>query len=100
MKKYFLSILLYVVVLNLSAQVVTQKINSKKLNETIKLADRTNIDVLTMPGFDLNRLLKEDEINKALDLPYRFGYAFNVDYKMAKFRNHGIKTGRRKSLVA
>jgi len=35
-----------------------------------------------MPRFDVKKLLAEDEINKGLDLPYRFGYAFKVDYNM------------------
>jgi hypothetical protein len=82
MKKYFLSLILVVTVLNLSAQVITQKTNSVKVDENIKLANKLNIYVLTMPNFDVKKLLVEDEINKGLDLPYRFGYAFEVDFNM------------------
>jgi len=82
MKKYILSILLVALIFNLSAQVITQKTISKKVDESIKLTNKSNIDVLTMPGFDVKKLLAEDEINKGLDLPYRFGHAFKVDYNM------------------
>ncbi|MEA3504685.1 MAG: trypsin-like peptidase domain-containing protein [Bacteroidota bacterium] len=82
MKKYILSTLLAIIVFNLSAQVITQKTDASIINEKIKLEDKSNIDVLNMPSFDLKELLEEDEINKGLDLPYRFGYAFEVDYNM------------------
>lgn len=82
MKKYILSIMLVTVIFNLTAQVLTQKTNSKTIEEQIKLSDKSNIDVLTMPGFDVKKLFEEDEINKGLELPYRFGYSFNVDYDM------------------
>jgi len=82
MKRYFISLILVIAVLNLPAQVITQKINTKKVDESIKSTSKSSIDVLTMPSFDLKKLLEEDETNKGLDLPYRFGYAFEVDYNM------------------
>ncbi len=82
MKKYFISIILVIVVLNLSAQVITQRTNAKKVDESIKLTTKSDIDVLTMQSFDLKKLQEEDKKNKSLDLPYRFGYAFEVDYNM------------------
>jgi hypothetical protein len=82
MKRYLIILILVLIVLNLSAQVLTQKVNSKSIEESIKLVGKSAIDVVTMPVFDVNKLLAEDEINKGLDLPYRFGYAFMVDFDM------------------
>lgn len=36
-----------------------------------------------MPGFDINRLLEEDEAVKGMDVPYRFGKAFDVNYSLS-----------------
>jgi len=36
-----------------------------------------------MPGFDVNRLLEEDESVKRMDVPYRFGKGFDVNYTLA-----------------
>lgn len=82
MKKYLISLVFIIIWANLSAQVLTQKVSSKTIDKTIKLIDKKGIDVLTMPSFDVSKFLEEDKINKALDLPYRFGYAFKVDYNM------------------
>jgi hypothetical protein len=32
-----------------------------------------------MPEFDMNSLLKEDEMNKNLNIPFRFGKEFDVN---------------------
>jgi hypothetical protein len=82
MKKYFLSLILVAAALSLIAQVPTQKTNSHTIDKNIKLTNKSNIDVLTMPAFDKEKLLAEDKINKDLGLPYRFGYAHYVDYDM------------------
>jgi len=82
MKNIIFSLLLAFAVFNLSAQVITQKTSIKKIDESIKLSSKSSIDALTMPGFNLQKVLEEDEINKGKDLPYRFGYAFYVDYNM------------------
>ncbi len=36
-----------------------------------------------MPGFDINTLLEEDEAVKGMDVPYRFGKGFDVNYSLA-----------------
>lgn len=82
MKKYIISLIFFIIGANLSAQVLTQKVNSETIDESIKLADKSSIDIVTMPSFNVSQLLAEDELNKTLDLPYRFGYAFDVDYNM------------------
>jgi lysyl endopeptidase len=82
MKKYILSVLFVFVIFNLSSQIVTKRTNVKNIDESFKLSNKASIDILTMPAFDVDKLIVEDEINKGLDLPYRFGYAFKVDYNM------------------
>ncbi len=82
MKKHFLSVLLTIIALNLSAQIITQKIDVKIINRKIKLEEKVNIDVVTMPSFDIDKLIAEDERNRTLDLPSRFGYGFEVNYNM------------------
>jgi len=82
MKKYIISLIVIIIGANLSAQVLTQKVNSRTINESVKLAEKSDIDVVTMPTFDVSKLLAEDELNKASDLPFRFGYAFEVDFNM------------------
>jgi len=82
MKKYFLSLILVASFLSVTAQVPTQKTSSNMIYKNIKLTNKSNIDVLTMPAFDKEKLLAEDETDKDLGLPYRFGYAHYVDYDM------------------
>ncbi len=82
MKKYFISLILIISVLNLSAQVLTKKTNSRKIDESTKLETKYSIDVVSMPAFDVKKLIEEDSIDRSLNLPYRFGYAFEVDYNM------------------
>lgn len=82
MKKYILNVLLAIIAFNLSAQVITQKIDAEIINEKIELEEKANIDVVTMPSFEVDKLIAEDERNRDLDLPFRFGYAFEVDYNM------------------
>ena len=87
MKK--LSIYLYIYLLlaiNVSAQ-VTSNIYSEKSKvfdfypQFNKL--RTIAPEIIMPGFDINRLLEEDEAVKGKDVPYRFGKGFDVNYSLA-----------------
>ena len=95
MNKYILSVLLAIFVLNLSAQVITQKTDAKTINGKIKLEEKANIDVVTMPSFDIDKLIAEDERNRNLDLPFRFGYAFDVSYNMQNSGNwHEVEEGR------
>lgn len=82
MKRYILGFLFVITILNLSAQIVTKKTSKDKITKKIKLNHKSNMDIITMPAFDVNKLMHEDEIDKKLGLPYRFGYAFKVDYNM------------------
>jgi len=38
---------------------------------------------IKMPSFDLSSLLNEDEITKNLNIPYRFGKGFDVNYSLS-----------------
>lgn len=64
MKKYIISLIFFIIGANLSAQVLTQKVNSETIDESIKLADKSSIDIVTMPSFNVSQLLAEDELNK------------------------------------
>jgi len=57
MKRYLIILILVLIVLNLSAQVLTQKANSKTIDESIKLVGKSAIDVVTMPTFDVSNPL-------------------------------------------
>ena len=82
MKRYLLMILISFAALNLTAQVITRKTIPTRVDESISLSNKPDIDVITMPAIDVNKLLVEDEINKGRDIPFRFGYAFDVSYNM------------------
>ncbi len=47
-----------------------------------------------MPGFDINRLLEEDEAVKGMDVPYRFGKGFDVNYTLADGKWTEVDSGR------
>lgn len=66
----------------ISAQIKTQTIDSKKVNEHIKLNKKSDIYTVVMPKLDIQKLLLEDEQEKDKDIPYRFGHVFEVDYNM------------------
>jgi len=84
MKKLTVCFLLLVsIAFSLSAQILTQKTEAKFINDKIKLADKANIEVVTMPSVNVVKLLAEDETERGLDLPFRFGYIFNVNYNLS-----------------
>ena len=47
-----------------------------------------------MPKFDINRLLEEDEAVKGLDVPYRFGKGFDVNYSLTGGKWTEVDSGR------
>jgi hypothetical protein len=48
----------------------------------LKDISKEEIPVKVMPSFDVNKLLQEDKENEGLDIPFRFGYGFDVDYTL------------------
>jgi len=49
---------------------------------------------IIMPGFDINRLLEEDESVKGKAVPYRFGKGFDVNYSLADGKWIKVDSGR------
>jgi len=49
---------------------------------------------IIMPRFDINRLLEEDEAVKDMDVPYRFGKGFDVNYSLADGKWTKVDSGR------
>ncbi len=47
-----------------------------------------------MPGFDINSLLEEDEAVKGMDIPYRFGKRFDVNYSLTDGKWTEVDSGR------
>ena len=92
---YFFVYLLLAV--NLTAQVT-----SNIYSETSKVFDlysqfdkfRTTAPEIVMPGFDINRFLEEDEAVKGMDVPYRFGKEFDVNYSLADGKWTNVDSGR------
>jgi len=78
----FLSLLFSV---NLPAQVPSNVYSEKgkvfKLHPQFELSGKT-LKQITMPSFDVNKMIKEDEQKKGKDVPYRFGKKFDVDYSL------------------
>ncbi|MDR2684200.1 MAG: hypothetical protein LBB53_02315, partial [Prevotellaceae bacterium] len=48
----------------------------------LKYSSKEEIPVKVMPSVDVNKLLQEDKANEGLDIPFRFGYGFDVDYTL------------------
>ncbi|MBA7534629.1 hypothetical protein ES705_26878 [subsurface metagenome] len=55
---------------------------------------RSSAPEIIMPGFDINRLLEEDEAVKGMDIPYRFGKGFDVNYSFADGKWTNVDSGR------
>ena len=95
MKKYILTIFLAATLLNLSAQVITRKTDTKNIKNSIRLSNKIISSTEIMPKINIDKLLAEDEIDKEAGLPFRFGYEFKVNFNM---QNSGtwteIQSGR------
>ncbi|MBA7535527.1 hypothetical protein ES705_27785 [subsurface metagenome] len=87
MKKLSVCLSIYLLlVINIAAQ-VTSNIYSEKskvFDSYPQFSElRYSAPEIIMPGFDINRLLEEDEAVKGMDIPYRFGKGFDVNYSLA-----------------
>jgi hypothetical protein len=72
--------------INVTAQVPSYIYSEKsKVFDSYPQFDKLRITApeIIMPGFDINRLLEEDEAVIGLDVPYRFGNGFDVNYALA-----------------
>ncbi|MDR2042676.1 MAG: trypsin-like peptidase domain-containing protein [Tannerella sp.] len=71
--------------LHISAQVYTRFFEGKEAFETVpvlKQAGLIKADAVTkqMPPINVMQLLEEDRQNEGMDVPFRFGYGFDVEY--------------------
>ncbi|MCH7657503.1 MAG: hypothetical protein IIB05_04210 [Bacteroidetes bacterium] len=93
---------IYLSVYLLLAINVTAQVTSNIYSEKSKVFDlypqfselRYSAPEIIMPGFDINRLLEEDEAVKGKDVPYRFGKGFDVNYSLADGKWTKIDSGR------
>jgi len=87
MKKLSIYLSIYLLLaINVTAQVTSLIYSEKsKVFDLYPQFDklRTIAPEIIIPGFDINRLLEEDEAVKGIDVPYRFGKGFNVNYSLA-----------------
>jgi len=84
MKKYLFVLLCVFNSAYSYSQVLTQhfsKGEAKKEGVKIK-RQLPSQNIIEMPPVDVNRLLKEDEEMAGEDVPYRFGYGFDVAYSL------------------
>ncbi len=95
MKKYILTIFLTATIINLSAQVITRKIDAKTIENSIRFLNVPTYSTVKMPKIDIDKLLAEDKTDKEAGLPYRFGREFKVNINL---QNSGtwteIQSGR------
>ncbi|MDZ4204111.1 MAG: hypothetical protein U1C46_04755, partial [Bacteroidales bacterium] len=82
MKKYILTALFAAILVNISAQVITRTTDSKTIDNSIKLGNKSVTTIQVLPKFDVDKLLAEDEAEKAAGLPFRFGYIFETNYSI------------------
>ncbi|MDR0682999.1 MAG: hypothetical protein LBG15_14295 [Dysgonamonadaceae bacterium] len=85
MKKTMFTLLLLCSSLTVSSQVTSYYFENKDAFAEYPFLNHTpkeEIPIKIMPSVDVNKLLWEDEENKGLDIPFRFGYGFDVDYTL------------------
>jgi len=74
--KLIKTLIVCVFVVNLTNAQITNEGTPKSWNTAIE----EHLSPILMPGFDLNEVAREDEVNdKNLTKPWRFGYDFEVD---------------------
>ncbi len=84
-EKYNSFICILMCTYTITAQVTTTYFESKdafKLFSTLRQSKSQDFLTKRMPELDTEKLLKEDEENEGLDIPYRFGYGFDVNYTL------------------
>ena len=85
MKKLITIIYLYLCSYTIIAQVSSTYFESKDAFKSFPELRHTKIQELTakkMPPFDIEKLLKEDRETEGMDIPFRFGHGFDVNYTM------------------
>jgi hypothetical protein len=86
MKKFFvLPLVMLVCAFAASAQVSTNYFENKDAFESfpaLKQVETKEIALTKMPEVDVAKLLEEDKELEGLDVPFRFGLGFDVDYTL------------------
>lgn len=86
MKNLFLSVaVLLMCAFSAIAQVTTTYFEGKdafKSLPALRQQQSKEISTKRMPKFDTEKLLWEDRENEGMDIPYRFGYGFDVSYSL------------------
>ena len=85
MKKVILIVLISIVLcaFTTKAQVSTTYFEGKDAFNSLLALRHSKVQELAakkMPPVDVERLLKEDSEMEGMDIPYRFGYGFDVNY--------------------
>jgi hypothetical protein len=86
MKKLILLFLLLLVAIVISAQVPSILFEEKDAFETFKMLKPSELKTQSVKKMqqivNVEKLLKEDKENEGLDIPFRFGYGFDVNYTL------------------
>jgi len=84
--------LVLLIILLLSASIATAQVKSTRFKgknafksfPEMRHTKSHNISMKKMPQVDTESLFKEDQANEGLDIPFRFGYGFDVNYTFAQ----------------
>lgn len=83
MRKILFIILSLSVLINSNAQVNSKIFKSNEaFRENTKLKPFLKCSLKKMPQFDVNELYEEDKRTKGMDIPFRFGKGFDVNYTL------------------
>ncbi|GHV49341.1 hypothetical protein FACS1894181_08000 [Bacteroidia bacterium] len=96
MKKIYFLLVVLLSGLAASAQVSTHYFESKNAFRSfpaLKQAETKEMSLKKMPQFNVRQLLEEDREVEGLDVPFRFGHDFEVDYTLSNgvWTNQGGK---------
>jgi len=83
MKNIILSLVFLLSALTATAQVASTYFEGKDAFEVFPFLwqmESQSLSAKIMPPFDIDRLLEEDKYLEGLDMPFRFGHGFDVDY--------------------
>ena len=96
MKKIILLLLIGVAIINSNAQVNTKTFEKSKafdIHPEFNIS-QTISSVIKMPKFDIASMLAEDEAVGGMDVPFRFGKDFDVNYTLKDGNWENTKNGR------
>ncbi len=102
MKKTIIVLLIIgIAIVSSNAQVVTKTFERNKAfdNHPEFEISRITSSVLKMPNFDVAQMLAEDEAVRGMDIPFRFGKGFDVNYTLKDGHWKNTNNGRVWSLL-